>query len=144
MKKIFMFVALLATLAFASFGQDANTTKTPTAAAVKYKVLTAQVNQQGTVAPTMIVLENTLGCVPVWSYNQSGSYRLTCTGAFPDPAKVVILTSGGVYSIPDGYGIQLVRANTDYLSLFTGTPGVGVHDFQYGLVEFYIEVRVYQ
>lgn len=48
-----------------------------------YKAYSALISQTGTSAPTAVVLENTLGGTPVFSYVGSGEYRLTLTGAFP-------------------------------------------------------------
>ena len=48
-----------------------------------YKVYSALLSQTGTSAPTAVVLENTLGGTPVFSYVGDGEYRLTLTGAFP-------------------------------------------------------------
>ena len=46
-----------------------------------YKVYTALLIQEGTNAPTVTILENTLGDI-VWSYFGVGSYRGTLIGAF--------------------------------------------------------------
>lgn len=47
------------------------------------RVYKGLVSQSGTAAPTVTVLENTLGDVPVWGYVGVGSYSLVLTGAFP-------------------------------------------------------------
>lgn len=47
-----------------------------------YKVYTALLSQSGTDAPTAVVLENTLGAVPVWSRTEAGTYRVTLTNGF--------------------------------------------------------------
>ena len=47
-----------------------------------YKVYRAFVTQSGTSAPTAVIVENTLGAVPVWSYNDIGDFTLTLTGSF--------------------------------------------------------------
>ncbi len=52
------------------------------------KVFRALLNQSGSNAPTAVVIENTLGGVPVWSRDSSGEYLLTLAGAFPDAAKI--------------------------------------------------------
>lgn len=48
-----------------------------------YKVYSALVSQTGTSAPTAVILENTLGGTPVFSYVSEGEYRMTLSGAFP-------------------------------------------------------------
>ncbi len=55
----------------------------------KYKVYTALLSQSGTSAPTAIVLENTLGATPTFSYNAQGNYTVTCTGCFTEDKTVV-------------------------------------------------------
>ena len=47
-----------------------------------YKVYTALLSQTGTDAPTAVVLENTLGGVPVWTRYDEGKYRCTLSGTF--------------------------------------------------------------
>lgn len=54
-----------------------------------YKSYTALLTQSSTDAPTAIVLQNTLGGIPVLSRAQLGSYLITLSGAFPNN-KVVI------------------------------------------------------
>lgn len=49
-----------------------------------YLVYTALLTQSGTDAPVATVLENTLGVVPVWSYDDVGYYKLTSAGIFTD------------------------------------------------------------
>jgi hypothetical protein len=45
-----------------------------------YKIYKALISQTGTNAPTAIVLENTFGQVPTYSYYGVGNYTLTFTG----------------------------------------------------------------
>ena len=47
-----------------------------------YKIYRAFITQSGTSAPTAVIVENTLGAVPVWSYNDIGDFTLTLTGSF--------------------------------------------------------------
>lgn len=56
------------------------------------KVYRALVTQGGVLAPTAVILENTLGAVPAWSYVGVGSYALTLAGAFP-VAKTFVLSA---------------------------------------------------
>jgi hypothetical protein len=50
-------------------------------ASLGYKVYTALISQSGTSAPTVTVLQNTLGTI-VWTYASVGSYVGTLSGAF--------------------------------------------------------------
>ena len=58
------------------------------------KVYRALVSQTGTNAPTSIVLENTLGITPVWSYDGVSQYSLTAAGTFTAD-KTFIITGLG-------------------------------------------------
>lgn len=57
-----------------------------------YKVYTALLTQTGTSAPTAVVLENTLGGVPVWTRTGAGIYRCTLAGAFTDLKTIAFVT----------------------------------------------------
>lgn len=54
-----------------------------TADATEPKVYVALLTQIGTDAPVATILKNTLGGVPVWSYEGVGNYNGTLTDAFP-------------------------------------------------------------
>lgn len=57
-----------------------------------YKVYTALLTQTATSAPTAVVLENTLGGVPVWTRTGAGIYRCTLAGAFTDLKTIAFVT----------------------------------------------------
>lgn len=57
-----------------------------------YKVYTALLTQTGTSAPTAVVLENTLGGVPVWTRTGAGIYRCTLASAFTDLKTIAFVT----------------------------------------------------
>ena len=59
-----------------------------------YKVYTGLMSQTGTNAPTVSVLENTIGNI-VWTYSGVGSYQGTLVGAFPS-GKVFFYMAPGV------------------------------------------------
>lgn len=46
------------------------------------KVYKALISQSGTSAPTVTVLQNTLGFTPTWSYEGVGTYRVNSVGNF--------------------------------------------------------------
>ena len=56
---------------------------------VSYKVYVALVSQEGTSAPTAIILQNTLGGTPVWSRDSAGTYDLTLSSAFEGNVGVI-------------------------------------------------------
>ena len=62
------------------------------AEATEPKVYVALLTQTGTDAPVATVLKNTLGGVPVWSYNDVGSYRITTAGLFTVNKTVGIIS----------------------------------------------------
>ncbi|AWK04727.1 hypothetical protein HYN56_11030 [Flavobacterium crocinum] len=80
-----------------------NTTQIATTAFVQniarpYKAYTALLSQSGTNGPVAIVLENTLGGLPVWSRNSTGLYIATLSGVFTANKTTVSITGsfGGI------------------------------------------------
>ena len=49
---------------------------------VSYKKYVALLTQVGSNPPTAVILENTLGGIPVWTYSTNGTYIATLSGAF--------------------------------------------------------------
>jgi hypothetical protein len=102
-----------------------------------YKVYTALLTQSGENAPTAIVLENTLGEVPTYTYADVGSYLCQSSGIF-DPAKTFILIGSGNDAdtlfnagISDGSNIRLLSTDLD---------GTGLNG-QFDGIAF--EIRIY-
>ena len=62
-------------------------------ASLGYLEYMAIIEQSGSAAPTATILNNTLGAVPVWTRNGTGSYQLSLTGAF-QAAKTVCFANG--------------------------------------------------
>ena len=87
---------------------DASNASTPS-----YKVYTALLTQSGTNAPVATVLENTLGIVPVWSYDEVGYYILTASGAFTD-TKTFITVDYNRYGSTGGLGGGTYRSAYSY------------------------------
>ena len=77
----------------------------------------ALISQTGTAAPTVTILENTLGDI-VWTRDGLGDYIGTLTGAFPS-GKVVCFSN----QIDMLKMIIIQRKNDDGISINTGTPG---------------------
>jgi hypothetical protein len=95
-----------------------------------YKQYVALLTQSGTNAPVATVLANTLGGTVVWSYDASGQYHCTLSGAFvTNKTWITPITIDG-----SGAGLNLVDANT--VSVYS-PAGDDV------LVNTSIEIRVY-
>ena len=102
-----------------------------------YKVLTGIITQAGTAAPTITVLENTMGVLPVWSYVSVGNYRFTSTGLFTT-AKTVVFTQMGSGTL----GAVLNYTTTaNYIQLYAGNLAGSYADDLFASSSF--EVRVY-
>lgn len=101
-----------------------------------YKVYTALLSQAGTSAPTAVVLENTLGGVPVWTRTGAGIYRCTLVGAFTDLKTIAFVT-------------ETSSANGTRLTNYVAPPDMVIFstiDFlDYVTEDWYIsiEIRVY-
>lgn len=99
-----------------------------------YKVYTALMSQSGTSAPTVSILENTIGNI-VWTYNAVGVYDGTLMGTFLS-GKVVCFISG--LSL---MAYQLDRGDDDAVLIQVRDFGGAFQDSQ--LVDASIEIRVY-
>ena len=66
-----------------------------------YRVLLSTIDNP-TLAPTVTVLENTLGGVPVWTREAAGSYTINLSGAFP--VNKVAAICAPEYQPDVGYG----------------------------------------
>lgn len=105
-----------------------------------YKVYSALISQSGTNAPTAIVLENTLGAIPVWSRTDAGNNQCALAGVFTENKTTVHVTHGEA-----GYGLPYKTENYSsggsfvYVYTFdsTGTP------IDIGFSNSSIEIRVY-
>lgn len=103
-----------------------------------YKKYVALLSQLSTSAPSAVVLENTLGAVPVWSYHSTGNYDLTLSGAFTANKTFVILGQYSSAIISSNLiSTNVVRISTEDAS--GGTPSAlnGILD------NTAIEIRVY-
>jgi hypothetical protein len=102
-----------------------------------YKVLTGIISQAGTGAPTITVLENTLGVLPVWSYVSVGNYRFTSTALFT-ASKTVVFTGFGSGQL----GAVINWTHTaNYVQLYGGNVAASYADDLFASTSF--EVRVY-
>lgn len=116
-----------------------------------YKVYIALLSQSGTDAPVAIILENTLGEEPIWSYSDIGLYLLTLPNAWVSNKTVIIPpsnannTGGAVSSFMQVFGVAINSTSVIKLT-------VGKMDTGYGVIQgsdnyLYspnkIEIRVY-
>lgn len=103
--------------------------------ALPYLVYSALLTQEGTSAPTSIVLENTLGFSPTFSYSSTGNYDII---GFPETVWIMIKPSEFRDTLITAYwnGSNQIRV----MSVNTGT-GLGANDKLYNHA---IEIRVYK
>jgi hypothetical protein len=103
-------------------------------ALTKYKVYTALLTQTGTAAPVAVVLENTLGGDIIWTYQSTGEYLGTLTGAF--------INNKTYFSglADQGTQLKVLRVNNDVVNVGTAISGIKTNG---GLNLTPIEIRVY-
>jgi uncharacterized protein (TIGR02145 family) len=109
-----------------------------TGATPAYKVYSALISQAGTGAPTVTVLENTIGNI-VWSRATGGDYRGTLTGAFT-PNKTMVFASRQAGGPSAGY-MFASRLSNDAVFMTSGSVVGGPGDDY--ISEASIEIRVY-
>lgn len=104
-----------------------------------YKVYTALLTQTGTSAPTVTVIENTLGGTVVWAYDVVGQYSANLTGAFIG-SKTVAFTMMGSSSGADTLNFNYGNSTVNQMSLVhKNSSGINVD----GISKASIEIRVY-
>jgi len=104
-----------------------------------YKVYTALLTQTGSGAPTVTVLENTIGDI-VWTRLSAGLYNGTLTGAFLASKTAVYLTNGGNIATPAIFNIYADTVNTISLKSIASLSGM-VADSLVNTAT--LEIRVY-
>lgn len=104
-----------------------------------YKVYTALLNQTGTSAPTVIVLENTIGSI-VWSRVSTGLYKAELTGAFTTSKTHLMIGSAAVGLAITNY-CEINLNTVDFINVSTGRVGGSLQDAL--LLNTPIEIRVY-
>lgn len=105
-------------------------------ASLGYKVYTALLDQSSTSAPTAIVLMNTLGATPTFSYDSTGNYSITATGIFTLNKTTCILSqySGALISC------DILSANSISITTEALVSGLAQNGILYKTM---IEIRVY-
>lgn len=102
-----------------------------------YKVYTALLTQNGTNAPTAIVLENTLGGEVIWNYEDEGLYSANLSNGFTDLTFVQISNGNMNGFISYSYKQNINSIFTETYSLSSGSTENSA------LNKATIEIRVY-
>ena len=118
------------------FGSNITVDENSTGLLLNYKSYVALITQSGTAAPTVTILENTIGDI-VWSFQSNGEYFGTLTGAFPS-GKVITL-SNQIKTL-ETITIQRKNDNDIAINTFNALTGAGINGT---LVNASIEIRVY-
>jgi len=104
-----------------------------------YKVYTALLTQSSTNAPTVEVLENTIGNI-VWSYSTTGEYLATLTGAFVS-GKTAIFIQDGAKTAGGNYYVTASIVSANVVSVFSSySDFTGANN---AITNRSIEIRVY-
>lgn len=104
-----------------------------------YLTYVAKLTQTGTTAPTAVILENTLGSTPVYTYEGVGQYSIALSGSFLDVKTTVIIGS----SNQGGFHYLQAYGNGDdeiWIDSIAAGGGAGIDDV---MVDALIEIRVY-
>lgn len=104
-----------------------------------YKVYTALVTQDEPNAPIVTVLENTLGVVPVWYYDNIGSFYVESIGTFKT-SKTGVIT--GPTSMNSLASYIRFRIDLEDQVWFTAQRNNGSPDSN-GFENTLVEIRVY-
>lgn len=104
-----------------------------------HKKYVANLTQSGTGAPTVFVLENTLGGTLVWGYDGVGSYTATLAGAFPSQSSVAILL-GQTYTTQTDEMTYAYWGDANTIYVETAVNNLSSNDV---LNSCTIEIRVY-
>ena len=103
-----------------------------------YTTYVGLLRQSGTAIPTITILENTLGFVPVWSRTSAGEFVITApTGGFPQlltTSNISNASADPTWVVQDWYRDDDSRAVATYKA---GVAADGVFD------ENMYEIRVY-
>lgn len=119
----------------------------------KPKIYSAIISQSGSaVAPTVTVLENTIGEV-AWSRYSTGRYRATLTGAFTLGKTAVLLVDNnspatGETNDPNDSDVKVfinTNLNENYIEVRKGfyDSSEGLTYYSDGFGSVYFEIRVY-
>ena len=108
-------------------------------ASVNYKIYRALISQTSTNAPTVIVLENTLGNNIVWTRNGQGFYKGTLLNAF-DENKTFYYINSKKYLEDVTFSMELGNINEVLIYSFNNAGTIGYDSY---LFKTPIEIIVY-
>ena len=113
---------------------------------VKPKVYRAHLTQSSTSIPTAVILENSLGGVPVFTYTSAGIYVMTLASAWVSAKTFITIGQYGTNAVAGGgaaHRIQAVRTDANVITITTGDDdGDAVANGVLGATP--IEIFVYQ
>lgn len=105
----------------------------------------AILNQTGTNAPVVTILENSLGPV-VWTRGAPGLYVGTLAGKLPAASTTALIGDGQGGELATLTAIELAQNSDDYVSVTTKdfTAEYGLKDADNLLVRTTLEISVYE
>jgi hypothetical protein len=120
-----------------------NGTAWVTAGAKPYKILTGNLTQTGTGAPTFTILQNTTGVTYTTAYTGVGLYTLTANSGTPFTAnKTQVFIGGNIATVGgDNYFMNTSINSTTVIGISSGSYGIGFNDDI--LSNTPIEIRIY-
>lgn len=117
-----------------------------------YKVYSASLTQSGTNAPTVIILENTLGITPVWTRESAGRYILTANSTFT-LGKTVFISNLSIFLasyINISFSVDGPRNHNNTSNvIYFDTYNTSISQFADSLITgsdddfLFVEIRVY-
>ena len=124
--------------------QSGMTVQTTVQGLKSYKVYTALFTQVGTDAPTVTVLENSIGTITL-SYGAGGRYYLNSAALFTGTVPLIIRPMGheGEINFDEAWGSYygVKKIDSSQIVIETGIPNYGRQDDK--LFNQFIEVRMY-
>jgi hypothetical protein len=124
--------------------QSGVTVQTTVQGLKKYKVYTALFTQVGTAAPTVTVLENSIGTITL-SYGAAGRYYLNSAALFTGTVPLIVRPMGheGEINFDEAWGSYygVRKIDSSQIVIETGIPDNGRMDDK--LFNQFIEVRMY-
>lgn len=119
-------------------GTDWVVESVPANVAPSYKVYTALLTQVSTNAPSVTVLENTIGASVLWSYDGVGSYIATCTGNFT--LSKTTINTGQNYGNVGKEITYCYPIDINTVAIETKDDGLSANEV---LTDTFVEIRVY-
>ncbi len=117
------------------------------APSVQPLIYRALISQTGSDAPTAVILENTLGEVPTFSYNSTGIYQLNTVGNLFTTNKVYLqfrnkISVGGDFGTSTAIWADYQVFSDTMITIFS-TRGDGSTPIDNGLTNFELTILIY-